>query len=104
MKNASASGSSKSQMLPNLIPLPVSKYFRFHKNITTSAASDSVSTSLESGLLVLFSLKLTLHKLPVRLILIYSSYTFFFEFTVERTLAISHFCHLPSLVTILVTG
>jgi len=39
MKNAgSASGSSKSQMLPSLLPLPASsKCFSFHKNLTASS-------------------------------------------------------------------
>jgi len=39
MKNASASSSSKSQMLPSMLPLPASsKCFRFHKNLIVSAS------------------------------------------------------------------
>jgi len=44
MKNASASGSSKSRMLPSLFSLPKllsSKYFRFHKNLAASTTSAS---------------------------------------------------------------
>jgi len=38
MKNASASGSSKSQMLPSSLRLLSSKCFRFHKNFTASTS------------------------------------------------------------------